>query len=128
MRHVVAQILQTGHAEHAWLGIEAKELTPEIAKLFHLPVTHGVLVAKVQRSTGAADAGLKAGTTQVTIAGESWPIGGDIIVSVDGIPTPTLDRLRDVIAGHKPGDTIKLGVYRGSSKQTIEVKLGRQPS
>jgi len=128
VRHVVAQILQTGHVEHAWLGIQAKELTPQIAQLFHLPVTHGVLVAHVQRDTGAAAAGLRAGTTQVTVAGESWPIGGDIIVSVDGMPTPTLDRLRDVIAGHKPGDTIKVGIYRGNSKQTIEVKLGRQPS
>ena len=128
VRHVVAQILQTGHAEHAWLGIQAKELTPEIARLFHLPVQHGVLVAKVQRGTGAAAAGLRAGTTQVTVAGESWPVGGDIIVSVDGVPTRTLDRLRDVIAGHKPGDTIKVGVYRGNSKQTVNVKLGRQPS
>jgi S1-C subfamily serine protease len=128
VRRVVAQILQTGHAEHAWLGIQAKELTPDIAKLFHLPVTHGVLVATVQRGTGAAKAGLKAGTTQVTVAGESWPIGGDIIVSVDAIPTPTLDRLRDVIASHKPGDTIKVGIYRGDSERSVEVKLGRQPS
>jgi len=128
VRRVVAQILQTGHAEHAWLGIEAKQLTPDIAHLFHLPVTQGILVAHVQRGTGAADAGVKAGTTQVTVAGESWPIGGDIIVSVDGVPTPTLDRLRDTIASHKPGDTIKLVVYRGQSKTTIDVKLGRQPS
>ena len=128
VRRVVAQILQTGHAEHAWLGIEAKELTPDIARLFHLPVTHGILVAHVQRGTGAADGGLKAGTTQVTVAGESWPIGGDIIVSVDGVPTPTLDRLRDAIASRKPGDTIKVVVYRGQSKKTIHIKLGRQPS
>jgi S1-C subfamily serine protease len=128
VRHVVAQILQTGHVEHAWLGIQAKELTPDIARLFHLPVTHGVLIQKVQAHTGAADAGLKPGTTQVTVAGESWPIGGDIIVSVDGAPTPTLDRLRDAIASHKPGDTIKVGVYRGNAKQTIGVKLGRQPA
>ena len=127
VRHVVAQILQTGHVEHAWLGIQAKELTPDMARLFHLPVTHGVLIQKVQARTGAAAAGLNAGTTQVTVAGESWPIGGDIIVSVDGVPTPTLDRLRDTIASHKPGDTIKVGVYRGNSKQTIGVKLGRQP-
>jgi len=44
------------------------------------------------------------------------------------VPTTTLDRLRDVINSHKPGDELKLEVYRGNHKQTIEVKLGRQPS
>ena len=127
VRRVVAQILQTGHAEHAWLGIQAKELTPDIAKLFHLPVSRGILVVAVQRGTGAARAGLKPGTTQVTVAGETWQIGGDIIVAVDGVPTLTLERLRDVIASRKPGATIKLELYRGSSKQTVDVKLGRQP-
>jgi S1-C subfamily serine protease len=126
VRHVVAQLLATGHAEHAMLGIRAQELTPEIARLFHLPVAHGILVASVQHGSGADAAGLKPGTTQVTVAGESWPIGGDVIVSADGVPTPTLGRLRDVVAGHKPGDTIKIELYRGDSKRTIEVKLGRQ--
>ena len=96
-------------------------------KLFHLPVSRGILVVAVQSGTGAARAGVKPGTTQVTVAGETWQIGGDIIVAVDGVPTLTLERLRDVIASRKPGATIKLELYRGSSKRTVDVKLGRQP-
>jgi S1-C subfamily serine protease len=62
------------------------------------------------------------------VSGESWPLGGDIVVSAGGVPTTSLDRLRDVINSHKPGDELKLEIYRGNHKQTIEVKLGRQPS
>jgi S1-C subfamily serine protease len=128
VRGVVAQLIETGHVEHALLGINAQELTPSIAQLFRLPVKHGLLVAHVQQGSGAAHAGLHGPTNQVVVAGMSWPLGGDIIVEADGVHTPTVNKLSDVIASHKPGDTIKLVVYRGNSKQTIEVKLGRQRS
>jgi S1-C subfamily serine protease len=128
VRTVVSQIIQSGHAVHAFLGIRAQGLTPSIAQLFRLPVKHGLLVAHVEAGTAAAHAGLKGATNQVVVAGESWPLGGDIIVEADGVATSTVNALSDVIANHKPGDTIQLVVYRANAKQTIEVKLGRQPS
>jgi S1-C subfamily serine protease len=128
VRTVVTQIIASGHAEHAFLGIRAQGLTPSIAELFRLPVRHGLLVAHVEAGTAAAHAGLKGATNQVVVAGESWPLGGDIIVQADGVATPTVNDLSDMIASHKPGDTIKLVVYRGNTKHMMEVKLGRQRS
>ena len=126
VRNVVTQIIENGHVEHAFLGVRAQELTPSIAELFRLPVKKGLLVAHVQAGSGAARAGVKGPSNQVVVAGESWPIGGDIIVEADGVPTTNVDKLVAVIANHKPGDTIQLVVFRGNSKHTIEVKLGRQ--
>jgi S1-C subfamily serine protease len=128
VRNVVAQIIQKGSVEHAFLGISAKGLNSSIARLFRLPAKHGLLVAHVQPGSGAAKAHVRGSTSQVVVAGESWPLGGDIIVAADGVPTSTVNNLSDVIATHKPGDTIRLVIYRGNSKKTIEVKLGRQPS
>jgi S1-C subfamily serine protease len=128
VRTVVSQIIDSGHAVHAFLGIRAQGLTSSIADLFRLPVKHGLLVARVEPGTAAARAGLKGATNQVVVAGESWPLGGDIIVQADGDATPTVNNLSDMIATHKPGDTIKLVVYRGNTKHTMEVKLGRQRS
>ena len=54
--------------------------------------------------------------------------GGDIIVAADGEPVSSIDELRDVIAAKKPGDKIKLEVYRGGKRTSVTVKLGRQPS
>ena len=62
------------------------------------------------------------------IAGESFRMGGDVIVAADGKPVASIDDLRDVIAAHKPGDKIKLDVYRGDAKKTVTVTLGRQPT
>ena len=128
VRTVVTQIIETGHAEHAFLGIRAQGLTASIAELFGLPVKQGLLVAHVSPGTAAARAGLRGATNQRVVAGETWPLGGDIIVEADGVATPTVNKLSDVIANHKPGDTLELVVYRGDTKETIEVKLGRQRS
>jgi len=128
VRNVVAQIIQNGHAEHALLGVRVQGLTPSVAQLFRLPVKHGLLIARVQPGSAAAHAGLKGATNQVVVAGETWPLGGDIIVTAGGVSTGTVNALSDVIASHKPGDTIRLVIYHGNTKKTIEVKLGRQRS
>ena len=62
------------------------------------------------------------------IAGESFRMGGDVIVAADGKPVSTIDELRDVIAAHKPGDKIELKIYRGDATKTVTVTLGRQPT
>ena len=127
IKDVVAELIKHGKVEHPFLGIEGKTLQPNIGRLFHLQVTSGVLVASVRPGTGAAKAGLKPATSQVTVEGESWPAGGDVIVKVDGQPVPSVERLVDLIAAKKPGDKIDLEVVRGTSRIHLNVKLGRQP-
>jgi S1-C subfamily serine protease len=127
VKDVVAQLIKHHKVEHAFLGIEGKTLTPQIAQLFHLGARSGVIVATVRQGTGAAQAGLKAATDQVTVQGESWPAGGDVIVKVDSEPITSVEQLVDVIAAKKPGDKIKVEVVRGTSHHTLTVKLGRQP-
>ena len=127
VRDVVAELIKRGKVEHPFLGIEGKTLQPNIGRLFHLPVTSGVLVASVRSGSGAAKAGLKAATNQVTVEGESWPAGGDVIVKVDGRPVPSIETLVDLIGAKQPGDHIDLEVVRGSKQMHLNVKLGRQP-
>jgi S1-C subfamily serine protease len=128
VKTVAAQLIKTGHAEHAFLGIRVQAVTADVAKLFRLPALHGLLVASVQPGSAAAKAGLRTGRQQVTVSGETYPLGGDLIVGVDGAPLMTLDQLRDVISGKQPGNTVGLEIYRGDNRMTLNVKLGRQPS
>jgi S1-C subfamily serine protease len=127
VKDVVAELIKHGKVEHAFLGIEGKTLQSDIGRLFHLPVKSGVLVGSVRPGTGAAKAGLKPATSQVTVEGESWPAGGDVIVKADGQPVPSIERLVDLISTKKPGDRIDLEVVRGTSRIHINVELGRQP-
>src|SRR3954452_13310818 len=127
VKDVVAELVKRGAVAHAFLGIEGKSLQPNIGRLFHLPVTSGVLVASVRPGSGAAKAGLEAATNQVTVERESWPAGGDVIVKVDGRAVPSIETLVDLIGSKTPGDHIDLEIVRGSKHMHVNVKLGRQP-
>jgi S1-C subfamily serine protease len=127
VKTVAAQIIRTGHAEHAFLGITAQPVTDSAAKLFRLRSNHGLLVETVQPGSAAAKAGLRAGTQSATLAGVTYPLGGDLIETVEGAPLYSIEQLRDAIGDKKPGDQVKLGVYRGDKHRTVTVKLGRQP-
>jgi S1-C subfamily serine protease len=127
VKTVIAQLIREGHIDRAFLGISAVPITHDLAKVFRLPVAAGLLVQSVQPSSGAAKAGLKAGTTQVVLAGESYNLGGDILVQAQSTRVTTLSGLRDVVEAMKPGEEVKLVIYRQGKKKTLDVKLGRQP-
>ena len=126
VRNVAAELIKKGKVDHPFLGIDGKTLEPEIARLFHLPVSRGVLVVSVRPESGAAKAGLRPPTSHVTVQGESWPAGGDVIVAVNGASVQTVDRLVDVVAAKQPGDQLELEVIRGTRRIDVDVKLGRQ--
>jgi S1-C subfamily serine protease len=127
VRNVAAQIIKTGKAQHPFVGISSAPITRQLATLFKLPTAQGLLVESVQSGSGAQKAGLKAGQTKVVVGGNSYAIGGDIIVGVDGHKVSTVEELRDAIAQRKPGDKVKLEIYRGDSRKTVSVTLGRAP-
>ena len=127
VKDVVAQILKTGRVEHAYLGISGQAVTPDVAETYNLPVKAGVLVGSVTSGSGADKAGLEGGARQVVVAGDTFVLGGDIIVSFDGQQISSIEELRDAVAGHSPGDKVKLVIYRDANKTSVTVTLGRQP-
>ena len=98
VKDVVGQLIRHGKVEHAFLGIEGKTLAPQIAHLFHLPVMTGVLVATVRPGTGAAQAGVKAASDEVTVQGESWRAGGEVLGSVEPGPSGSVVQVIEVWA------------------------------
>jgi len=73
----------------------------------------GVSVVRVQRNSGAERAGLKT---------------GDLIVSVNGTPTPSTQELATVLAQLKPGDDAKVETLRpNGSTTTVAVPLEELP-
>jgi S1-C subfamily serine protease len=126
VRDVVAQLRAKGRVDHAELGIGAQELNPEVADLFRLPTNEGLLVTRVTADSGAAKAGIKAGRTQVVVAGESWILGGDIVTSLDGTKVASVADLQRAVVNKKPGERMKVELYRGEQKKTVTVVLSRR--
>jgi S1-C subfamily serine protease len=128
VQSVVAQLLRSGRVDRAYLGIYTRPVSADLARLFRLPVDAGLLVESVAPKSAAAEAGLQGGNDQVIVSGESYRLGGDLLVAADGRRVTGVEELRDILAGHSPGDTIELEVYRDGAKRTVTVELGRQPS
>ena len=103
VKTVAAQLLANGKVERAFLGVAARPIDTNLARRFRLPAEHGVLVETVTPSSGAAKAGLQAGTRDVVVEGESYRLGGDLIVSADGKRIASIADLRDVVSAHRPG-------------------------
>ena len=128
VKDVVAQIIRTGRVDHAYLGISGQAVTPDVADKYNLPVKAGVVIESVTNDSGADKAGLEGGKTQVVVAGETYVLGGDIIVSFDGAKISSIEQLRDAVAAHTPGDKVTVVIYRDAKKTSVTVTLGRQPA
>jgi serine protease Do len=109
---VAQQVLTTGRVRRAFLGIEYRDLEPEIASTFGLPVQQGVIVAAVAPQSPAAGAGLRR---------------GDIITRVDDVPVAHGGDLRRALRARSPGDEVTLTVLRESKRFTAQVRLADTP-
>lgn len=128
VRNVVSQLIEKGRVEHPFIGVGAQEVDQEIAQLFNLPAERGLLVVRVYENSGAAGAEMQAGTREVVIDGQSYLLGGDFIVEIDGKPVSEAEDLRKAIMGKKVGDEITIEAFRGDERRSFDVKLGRQPA
>jgi S1-C subfamily serine protease len=128
VKDVVSQLLESGKVDHAYIGVEMATITSELASNVRLPVDQGVLIQRVRTDSPAAQAGLRGGTTQVVVDGESYLVGGDVITKADGQPIESAEQLRSVVTSKQPGDEITLEVHRQNEMKEVTVKLGRQPN
>jgi S1-C subfamily serine protease len=128
VRNVVSQLIERGKVEHPFIGVGAQEVDEEIAQLFNLPAERGLLVVRVYEGSGAAAAGMRSGSREVVIDGQSYLLGGDFIVEIDGKPVSASEDLRKAIMGKKVGDEITVEAYRDGERRSFDVKLGSQPA
>jgi S1-C subfamily serine protease len=126
VKQVVAQLLDGGAVVRPALDASMLALDAQLAQLFQLQVVRGLLVQSVEPDGAAADAGLHGGDTNVVVAGESYTLGGDVILSVDGKRIGTLRELRNAVDARRPGDRVSLEILRDGQRRTIDVTLGRQ--
>jgi putative serine protease PepD len=104
------EIISTGRVSHAYFGVSAVPISPEIAATNG--VSEGLFVTAVDPAGPAFRAGLRE---------------GDIITTIDGQPATSTDQLVMLTLTKHPGDTVQLGYQRDGRQATATVTLGTQP-
>ena len=124
VRPIVASIIASGKAQHAWIGIQGRELTPGLAEKLGLVGKRGVIVASLDDRGPANDAGMKAADS----ADAAVPKGGDLIVAINGTPIADMADVSKAVASRKVGDQITLTVLRDGKSETLTLTLKDRPA
>jgi S1-C subfamily serine protease len=110
-----------------WSGLEGLALTDELADLLNLPDrAAGFMVKTVAKGSPADQVGLRGATQIVRISGHEIPLGGDIILAVQGIPASAANavRVRDALNHLASGDPFTVRILRAG--EVLEL-TGRMP-
>ena len=111
-REVMDALIRDGQMTRGWIGVQPRDLTPEFADSFQLPVREGVLVTGVLRDGPAAQAGLKP---------------GDVVTAIGGVKISNTAQLLRAVGALKPPSSAVLAVQRGSDAMTLSVPVAKRP-
>ena len=109
---VVAQLMEHGSVDRAWLGVQVQPVTAEIADSLGLQAAQGAIVDEPQAGSPAAKAGI---------------VSGDVITAIDGVPVKDSRDLARKIGMTGPGTSVKLSLRHKGEAKTVTVLLAETP-
>ena len=122
------QLVRNGRVAYAYVGINAEDLTPTIAKEFDYPVDRGAVIATVVPDSPGEHAGLRGGDERRTLNGFDFRVGGDVVVQIGGTNVRSAaDLVRIVSERLAPGQEIAFTILRDGRRMVVPVELGERP-
>jgi serine protease DegS len=110
---VMTQIIEHGHVVRGWLGIEAQDMTADLAQSLNLDSTRGVLISGVLRGGPADTAGLQP---------------GDVVLSINDQPVNEARQAMKMISEQPPDAIVRLDGSRQGKPFTAQAKIGQRPT
>jgi Do/DeqQ family serine protease len=107
-KKVSRDIIEFGHVQRAFIGVRIEEVTQEIAKDKGLKEVAGVFVSSLSEGGAAAESGIES---------------GDVIQKIDDRPVNNVPQLQEQVSRYRPGDKVKVTVWRGGKQQIVDVTL-----
>jgi serine protease DegQ len=111
-KQVMEGLIRDGQVTRGWIGVEPRDLTPEIAQTFNLPIKQGVLITGVLQNGPASAGGLRP---------------GDVVVKVGASPVTNTAQLLTAVAELKPQERAVIGVQRGDKAMDLSVTVAQRP-
>lgn len=128
VERVVPSLIDHGRYDHPFLGIATRQVGPDVATANDLERPRGVIVDEVLADSPSWGI-LQGSMAYETVRNVQVPVGGDVIIELDGRPIETTETLSTVLALHTaPGDEIDITIIRDGDIQTVTVELGIRPT
>jgi serine protease DegQ len=111
-RLVMDALLRDGQVRRGWIGVEPRDLTPELASSLRLPVKQGVLITGVLQDGPASRGGLRP---------------GDVVLSIAGTEVANTAQLLAAVAALKPQTEAEVAVQRGEQSLQLKLSVTQRP-
>ncbi|MDE2594504.1 MAG: trypsin-like peptidase domain-containing protein [Burkholderiales bacterium] len=111
-RQVMESLIRDGQVTRGWIGVEPRDLTPEIAETFNLPIKEGVLITGVLHNGPAALGGVRP---------------GDVVTQVASTRVANTAQLLNAVAALPPGRAAAVKVQRGNDTVNLSVVVAKRP-
>jgi len=115
--------------KHPFLGVQGVDMNYQLSQVIGSSVTYGVMIEKTVPGGPADKAGLKGGQRTVTIGEDQYRVGGDVIVSLNGVRIVNYDSFATYLETYTtPGQSVQVGIIRSGNYMVVQVSVGTRPS
>lgn len=126
-RRVLPDLVSTGNYDHPFLGVQLLDVTPTVAEANDLEEAIGIYIADTLEDGPNVDT-FQGSDDETTIDGDTVPVGGDVLLELDGHSTNSTAEVGTVLALElSPGDRVPATIIRDGEQQTIDVDIGARP-
>ena len=126
---IVPTLISEGEYKHPWIGISGRDIDPDMANVLGLKDALGFLIITVVEDSPASDAGLIGSNKTIEVEGRDYPVGGDIILAVDGIDVRKIDDILIHLQRVKTvGDEMNLEILRDDRTTNVTIILQERPN
>jgi len=105
------------------LGIFGVNVTPAVAQANNLSEARGVMITSVTPGSTADRAGMRGATEVAEVDGQRIPVGGDVIIAIDGRSIDDDVDARTILDQKRVGDNVRFTLIRGSNTLDINVTV-----
>jgi S1-C subfamily serine protease len=126
---IVPTLISEGEYNHPWIGISGRDIDPDMANVLGLEDALGFLIITVVEDSPASDAGLIGSDKMIEVDNREYPVGGDIILAVDGIDVRKIDDILIHLQRVKTvGDEMNLEILRDGRTTNVTIVLQERPN
>jgi len=126
-KRIVPDLIEKGYVSHPWVGVSLFPLQPGLAKALKIGTDRGAMIVEVARGGPADRAGLRGGSKTVQVGNALIPVGGDVVVAIDGERVNSSEDFVRIIRRHRVGEKVVLGIVRDGRAIEVSVVLGERP-
>lgn len=127
VKSVVHELQTYGRVIRPWFGIGGQLVTRDLMQLLALPLAKGMVVSGIAKGSPAEKAGLRSGQTDISVNGERWLLGGDIVVAINAHPVTTAEEFADAVKDLEVGDQATLRFMREGTIRTTVLTIEERP-